>query len=312
MSNSGTNEAERGLNVPKSDDELADQILAAVSEGDTEEMERLFSVTIEPDAASEEEEDSAEDSASDTEEEEEQKEPDDSVATSEQEDASTTQEESPAEARLAKLEKELADAKAVAGRTSALQSRLAQLERQLQQQQAKKEPEVDPEEKELDDRIARLKEIDPDTAAILETFRKKQVKAPPQEDASNDAAVREEYYKVLEVHADADKIFNHPYWHMWKQQLSADQRAWAESSDSQKVIVAVGEFKKFLGGFGQAAAAPQVEEDVVDATKVAREKKLQRSADSPDAPVKKSPKFDEASFFAEAYEKLAKEAGINY
>ena len=60
----------------------------------------------------------------------------------------------------------------------------------------------------------------------------------------------------------------------------------------------------------QEQAAPV--EDVVDATKQARERKLQRSADSSDKPVKKQPKFDENQFFAESYEKIAKEAGITY
>ena len=314
MSNSGTNETERGLNVPKSDEELAEQILSAVSEGNTEEMGRLFSVSIPPDAASDEEEDSNKDSEAEQEDDEPNKEPDSPPAVADEASRVTTQEQSPAEERLAKLERELADAKAVAGRTSALQSRLAQLENQLKKAKAAEQPKVSAEDQELDDRIARLKEVDPDTASILESLRKQQPKAKPQEDTADDA-VREEYYKVLEVHNDADKIFNHPYWHMWKGQLTREQRDWAESADSQKVIVAVDEFKKFLSGFGQPAQTQQVavvEEDVVDAAKIARDKKLHRSADSADTPVKKGSKFDETSFFAEAYEKLAKEAGITY
>lgn len=322
MSKTGTNEAERGLNVPKSEEELADLVLTAVSEGNTEEMDRLFSVSVQPDEKAEDEEDSEQDSTETDGDEKESKESDSQTEEESNKgpDLTTQQTPSPAEERLAKLEQQLNDAKAAVGRTAALQSRLAQLERQLKAQQAKKPEEPSAEEKELDDRIARLKEIDPDTAAILETLKKQQARAKPQEASDNDdEALREEYYKVLEVHADADKIFNHPYWHQWKATLTPEQREWASSSDSQKVIVALNAYKEFINGFpGNNATAPTPPpvatevEDVVDATKLTRDKKLQRSADSSDKPVKKTQKLDEDALFAEAYEKIAKEAGITY
>lgn len=319
MSNTGTNEAERGLNVPKSEEELADLVLTAVSEGNTEEMERLFSVELSPDVADEEEEDSNEDPSADASDEE-----DSGKTDSQTEDGSTKDTDLPtqqtpaptAEERLAQLEKRLNDANAAVGRTAALQSRLARLERELKEAKANKPEEPSAEEKELDERIARLKEIDPDTAAILETLKKQNHsnKAKPQTETADDDAIREEYYKVLEVHSDADKIFNHPYWHQWKSQLTRDQREWAESADSQKVIAALGAFKEFMNGYPsqQQAPAAAVVEEVVDETKLKREKKLMRSADSSDIPVKASPKFDEAAFFEEAYAAAAKEAGISY
>lgn len=324
MSNKGTSETEQSLNVLKSEEELADAILDAVSDDNGEEMLRLFSAEVTPDALPDDDEDSNKDSEQ-LQEDTSDKEPDDQTATTSGEgDRTTAQTLTPAEERLAKLEQQLNDAKAAVGRTAALQSRLAQLENQLRKsQQQKKEPVVDPADKELDDRIARLKEIDPDTAAILEDIKKRQVKAVPEEtpdQEDNDAQLREEYYKVLEVHADAGEIFKHPYWHMWKQQLSPDQRSWAESSDSQKVAVALTEYKKFLQGAPGTAVQQQpvaqgvevVQEDVVDATKLAREKKLQRSADSSDTPVKKSPQFDAEALFQEAYAQAAKDAGITY
>lgn len=325
MSNTGTNEAEYGLNGPKSEDELAELVLSAVSDGDAEELDRLFSVELSPDAAPVEEEDSNKDSDSNDGEEHDEATSDDPAA-ADQDDSSTSrttaQEPTPAEQRLAKLEKELADAKAVAGRTAALQSRLAQLENQLKKQAANKQPDIDPEEKELDERIARLKEIDPDTAAIVEALRKRgQTTAAQSQDTSYDEeVVRQEYYKVLEVHHDADKIFNHPYWHQWKSLLTPDQRAWAESSESGKVIEALNEFKKFMQSGPATRQTPAqtvvpevpVVEDVVDATKLAREKKLQSSATTSDAPVRKNAKLDEDALFLEAYEQAAKEANITY
>ena len=313
MSNTGTNETEQSLNAPKSEEELADQILTAVSEGNEDEMERLFSVDVTPDAAEEEDEDSVKDSPSNDEEEEDSNSSEEDAAN---DGGTTTQEMSPAEERLAKLEQQLADARAAVGRTASLQSRLAQLERQLKQKETStKKAQEDDADAKLTERINKLKEIDPDTAEILEALRAKQTKqtVQPPEPTELPDDLHEEYYKVLAVHSDADKIFQHPYWHMWKQQLTPDQRAWAESSRSDQVIVAVDEFKKFLQGFGQAPTNTQAaQEDVVDATKEARNKKLQRSADSSDKPVKKAPKFDEAQFFAEAYEKIAKESGITY
>lgn len=326
MNNNGTSEAEQSLNVPKSEEELADAILTAVSEGNAEEMDRLFALEIQPDADQDEEEDSNEDS-SDEPEEQSDKEPDGQPATSDDEEESrTTAQTAPtAEERIAKLEQELANAKALAGRTPALQSRLAQLENQLKKQQAankQKEPEVSPEEQELADRIARLKEIDPDTAAILEALQKRAAKDVPkqtaQEEVTDNEHLQQEYYKLLEVHHDAGEILQHPYWYQWKRTLRPEQREWAESTDHQKVAVALSEFKKFMAAAPGVAQPTQVQaqpaqvEDVVDATKLAREKKLQRSADTSDKPVKKTATFDKDAFFAEAYEQAAKEAGIKY
>lgn len=323
MSNTGTSEAEQSLNTPKSDEELADAILTAVSEGNDEEMSRLLTVEITPDVEQEEEEDSEQDSEDESAEESD-KEPDDQhTASSEEESRTTAQTQPTAEDRIAKLEQELANAKALAGRTPALQSRLAQLENQLKKQLAankQKEPEVSPEDKELADRIARLKEIDPDTAAILEALQKRAAapvspKTAQVDDGPDNEALQQEYYKLLEVHHDAGEIFNHPYWHQWKGMLKPEQREWAESTDHQKVAVALTEFKKFMAagpGAAPVVQQPVQREDVVDATKVAREKKLQRSADTPDKPVKKRAVFDKDAEFMEAWEKAAKEAGVSY
>lgn len=316
MTTKGTNEAERGLNVPKSEEELAEQILAAVSDGNNEDMDRLFSVELQPDAASEEEEDSND--SPDTDEEEEAVEESDGQADEEDSDAgTTTQELTPAEERLAQLEQKLAAANAAVGRMASMQSRLAQLERELKKQpkpKSKEEKEAEEAEAALDERINKLAEIDPDTADILKALRQK---APKKEAAQEpvddgiDPVVQEEYFKVLQTHTDADAIFKHPYWHMWKEKLSPEQRAWAESSRSDQVIVAINHFKEFVQGFGKTAEAPAAV-DVVDTTKLNRERKLLRSADSSDKPVKKSPKFDEDSFFQESYAQIAKEAGISY
>lgn len=327
MSNTGTNEAEQSLNIPKSEEDLADQILTAVSEGNSDEMDRLFSVELEPDAEPDESEDSDEDSS----EEEEQNTPDEesedqtaATESKEDEEASiTTQQSDPAAEKLAQLEQELHNAKAAVGRMAVMQSRVAQLERQLKQHNAKPDKakqEADDAEKRLRDRIAKLKEIDPDTAEILETMLEQRPKQQPAQEqapeASNDD-VGEEYYKLLHHHPDADAIFKHPSWHAWKNTLTPDQLAWASSSKADHVAVALNAYKQYMQGFmkpreqGVTQEAAPVE-DVVDATKQARERKLQRSADSSDTPVKKQPKFDESRFFDEAYEKIAKEAGIVY
>lgn len=325
MNDTGTNEAEQSLNIPKSEEELADQILTAVSEGNSEEMDRLFTVDLTPDAEPDETEDSDEDSSDETEQNSTDEESDGQTAATdsdEDEEASTTTQQSdPATDKLAQLEQELHNAKAAVGRMAAMQSRLAQLERQLKQTNAKPDKakqEAEDSEKRLRDRIAKLKEIDPDTAEILETMIEQRPKTQPTQEQTADAGnddVGEEYYKLLHHHPDADTIFKHPSWHAWKNSLTPDQLAWASSSKADHVAVALNAYKQYMQGFKmptqQATQAPPVE-DVVDATKQARERKLKRSADSSDTPVKKQPKFDESRFFNEAYEKIAKEAGIVY
>lgn len=325
MDNTGTNEAERGLNIPKSEEELADQILTAVSEGNSEEMDRLFSVELSPDAGPEDSEDSVEDSEEEEGKDSAVEESDDQTAATdseEEEEASTTAHEPDAATdRLAQLEKELHNAKAAVGRMAVMQSRLAQLERQLKQansRPSKKEEEADKTEQRLRERIAKLKEIDPDTAEILETLVEQRQKDVPERaapEASHDG-VNEEFYKLLEVHPDAEAIFQHPSWHAWKNTLTPNQLSWASSDKAAHVAEALNAYKAYMQGFTKAAPAVVQEEapvtDAVDATKQARERKLLRSAESSDTPVKKQPKFDESRFFDEAYEKIAKEAGITY
>lgn len=328
MSKSGTNEAEQSLNTPKSEEELADQILTAVSEGDAEEMDRLFSVELEPDAEPEEEDDSDEDSTEDEGQDTSDEDSEDGEAAEASEEGeegrATTQEDNPAADRIAQLEQQLHDARAAVGRIPSLQSRLAQLERQLKQQNArpeKAEKEADDAEKRLKDRIAKLKEIDPDTAEILETMLEQRPKAPaakeqPQETGADDE-IQEQFYKLLEYHPDAETIFKHPSWYAWKNTLTPEQSAWANSTKAEHVATALNAYKQYMQQFGKPPQkeAPEEKpsmEDVVDATKQTRERKLQRSADSSDKPVKKQPKFDENQFFNEAYDKIAKEAGIVY
>lgn len=324
----GTNEAERGLNTPKSEEELAEQILAAVSENDGEEMERLFSVDISPDAEPEESEDSEEDSPEEDGKNDSDEGPDDQTAaddSEEEEDASTaTHEPDPAAERIAQLESKLHNAEAAVGRMASMQSRLAQLERQLKQQaensvKQKEKEAADSAEGKLRERIAKLKEIDPDTAEILETMLEQRPKDKAPQEQTQEAdheGTSEEYYKLLNYHPDAETIFKHPSWHAWKNTLTAEQRAWASSNRADQVAAALNAYKQYMQGFGKQPPVEREQvapaDDVVDATKQARERKLQRSADSSDKPVKKQPKFDESRFFEEAYEKIAKEAGIVY
>lgn len=327
MSNTGTNETERGLNVPESEEDLADKILTAVSEGDEDEMKRLFD---QPDAEPEDSEDSEEDSPEEEGKNDSDEEPEDQTAaddSDEEEEASTTTHEpDPAAERIAQLEQKLHNAEAAVGRMASMQSRLAQLERQLKQQaeasvKQKQKEEADSAEKRLRDRIAKLKEIDPDTAEILETMLEhRQSKEQPKQAHAPEAShedLSEEFYKLLQKHPDAEAIFQHPSWHAWKNTLTPEQLAWASSSKADHVAVALQAYKDYMQGFvkaqqpvTQGGSSPV--EDVVDATKQARERKLRRSADSSDKPVKKQPKFDEERFFQEAYEKIAKEAGIVY
>lgn len=330
MSNKGTNEAEQSLNAPSTEEEFADAVLAAVSEGNDDELERLFTDKPSPDATSDDQDNgSDEDPESDEDAEEAEAEQNADDAGAEEQDSEPSpskQEPSPAELRLAQLEKELNDIKATAGRVGFVQSRLAQLEAQLKrrEEQAKAASKSDAESK-LRERIAKLKEIDPETAEILELLaeqdkaKAEQANARESEevDPAEVAYVRAEAEKVMAVHADALSIFKHPAWHLWKDTLTPEQRAWAESPHSYQVIEALNAFKAFrdaslkpVAQEAPAGSSAVQDESGVDPTQAARKSKLQKSAVGGDAPLKASPAFDADAFFHESLEKIAKEAGI--
>lgn len=334
MNNSGTFEGNDGLSVTMSEEDQFDALVNAVSSGDSATVDAIFSTLPAPDPdADDGEEDTAGQPNTSTDATN-QTDTTDTHSTDDAEPASnrdTTQESqdtSPA-SELAALKAELQAAKSALGRVPAMQSQLNQLQRELKVKaavEAIKPPTPaaeDPDVVKLKERIAALKEIDEDTAGILEALLARQA-APAQtqeapqdinaiiRQATEEALLEQEYNKVVEAHADAPQIFTSIHWELWKNTLTQEQRDWAESTDSSKVVHAVSAFKNFVNNFGQAPApAATNTEEEVDVTRAARQRKLTNSATTQsNAVVKSATVQDEEAMFNEFYAQALKEQGL--
>ena len=350
MTDSGTIQETTTLSTPKTGQEYEDMLNKAVSEGNTEEVDRLMTLewTPDPDASTEEE---VVTTTGD--------EPvvDDKDKTPVVEDVpvppvSQTTEVAPvatdsvpvqnqkvetAEEKLVILEAELQRLRSDAGRVGYLQSRLAQLEKASKIKEAVKPKAAVEEESEVTKKIKQgiknLKEVDSDTAELLEAIRQEALAAAEQRVQSATESLAEtitqqdenarlsiEFDKVVQAHSDFDVIRRHVYWERWKDSLSPQARAWAESDRAEQVIEAVNAFKAQMAAYQQPAVAAPVQqapvtqtppvETVDDATKKAREQRLAATTSSKDTTIKDSKQFDPEAMFSEMYAKIQKDNGI--
>lgn len=355
MTDSGTIQENATLSTPKTGEEYQDMLNKAVSEGNSEEVNRLMTLewtpadpdaeavsteevvaaTPEEEAAKKLEEEKAKEAVTET----------PASQTTEVAPAATTsvpvQEtkvETPEE-KLVKLEAELQRLRSDAGRVASLQSRLAQLEKAAKIKEAVKTPvktEKSDLEKKIEERIKNLKEVDSDTAELLEAMRE-EARASAEErvrsatdsltetitQQDEEARLRSELDKVLQVHPEFDDIRRHVYWARWKDSLPPEARAWAESDRADHVIEAVRAFKAQMAAYQQPAAVaatpaavaavetqtPPVE-TVDDATKKAREQRLAASTTGKDTAIKDSKVLDPQAMFSEYYAKIQKDNGI--
>lgn len=352
MTDSGTIQNNDTLSTPKTGEEYQDMLNKAVSEGNTEEVNRLMTLewTPDPDATQAEDTSTAtgeEPVVADTDKklvEEAVKEIPGSQTTevapvaTESVPVQEQKVETPEE-KLVKLETELQRLRSDAGRVGHLQSRLAQLEKAAKLKEATKTKPVVEEETELEkkikERIKNLKEVDSDTAELLEAIREEarsraeqRVQAATESltetitQQDENARLLTEFNKVLEVHPEFDNIRRHVYWERWKDSLAPEARAWAESDRADHVIEAVRAFKQQMAAYQQPTAVqaqpvaaavvetqtPPVEVD--DATKKAREQRLAASTTVKDSTIKDSNVFDKDAMFSEMYAKIQKDNGI--
>lgn len=359
MTDSGTIQEKDTLSTPKTGEEYSDMLNKAVSEGNTEEVNRLMTLEWTPDPDAEAKVTEVIEAAAPTEEEKE------AAKKAEEDKAKEAVKETPGsqptevapvatesvpvqvqkvetpEEKLVKLEAELQRLRSDAGRVGHLQSRLAQLEKATKLKEsvkaAVKAPEVETElDKKIKERIKNLREVDPDTAELLEAMREEaRVRAEERVTAATEsltdtitqqdeeARLRAELDKVLQVHPEFDSIRRHVYWHRWKDSLPPEARAWAESDRADQVIEAVRAFKEQMAAYQQPAPVQQpsvqqqpVEtqtppvETVDDATKKAREQRLAATTSSKDTPIKDGNVFDREAMFSEMYAKIQKDNGI--
>lgn len=337
MNTPGTFEDNDGLSVTKSEEDMFDELVAAVSAGDSKAVQGVFDSAGDtssdnvPDANDDEDDAQGTGSSNDDDTNEAGSKDDDS--TDDADDASTrdTKQDAPSTSvtpeELAALRQELQQLRSSAGRVPALQSQLNQLLREERikktAEAAKPVPKVeDPETAELREQIKELEGVDPTTAAILQKLldkaspKQEAQQAPDIEElirkASDDARIEVEFERVVQVHPDAPDIFVHPSWQQWKSKLTPEQRAWAESDKAEQVSEALNAFKNYVNGV-QPAAAVQEQQTIpaVDVTQEARQRKLKGSAsNTPNQAIKGSSRPDDETMFNEFYAQALKDMGL--
>lgn len=338
MSTPETNAGEQGLNDPKNNEELFAEISKAVSEGNTDEVNRLFEVgeTLSSSDTTPDAEDGGEEAADNT--------AADTAPTPEATESSKTSAtpEAAPNAASAKATDEpdiraLLDKihrlESAAGRVDHLQARLTQLERErkiAEKQQAAKPAETPtPAPRKSDERIQKLKDIDPDMAETLETLREEMLKeaeakfAPQRvepEVVDEDLEIQQELARLRRVHQDTDQILYgqaRPLWDQWKATLTPEQRAWAESDRAEEVSTALFAFKQAMAAKAAesqatATTTPEKAEPAADDDKSAqaRERKLRGSTITTNPAIKSKGVNDVDKLFSEMYSEIQKRDGL--
>lgn len=343
---------EATLSTPKNDQELFDAMNKAVSEGDSKEVDRLMTLEIPvetspdaepaPDAVNQPAPEAGakvDEVPADAKKDDEQADQDptkvaaapaaDPVKTPEA-PVLTADQITALQARLHRLESDQ-------GRVNHLQSELARMRKELKKSQKATPaaaPQVSEEQRKFQERIAALRQIDPDTAETLELLNKQVLasqQAAPTKDEPDEDDEEEQFQQELQknvqivesVHPDALAIFRHNLWQEWKARIPPEQLAWATSSEPGKVIVALTAFKNDVAKKQQEqqttaqtqqaqpaqAAAPVDEAVKTEAAKVQaeRDRKLQETGSTRNTPIKGQSVVDKDAMFSEMFEKIQKE-----
>ena len=337
MNEPGTFEDNDGLSVTKSEEDMFDELVAAVSSGDSKAVQGVFDSAGDttsgnvPDANDGVDDDQGTDSSTADDTNEAGSKDDDSTDDADNASTRDTKQDAPSTSvtpeELAALRQELQQLRSSAGRVPALQSQLNQL---LREERIKKTAEAarpvpkveDPETAELREQIKELEGVDPTTAAILQKLldkaspKQEAQQAPDLEEvirkASEDARIEVEFERVVQVHPDAPDIFVHPSWQQWKGRLTPEQRAWAESDKAEQVTEALAAYKNYVNGVQPPAPAPITPPTpVVDVTQEARQRKLKGSADNvTNQAIKGATRPDDETMFNEYYEQALQSMGL--
>ena len=252
--------------------------------------------------------------------------------------ASTEKEpEKEPEDELTVLRKQVHQYKSDAGRVPFLQRRLSELERELRATKARgstptqkadtttkpaiTDVELDPDvQKDIDE----LREIDPVLARTMERIAKTAVATAnakvehavstfteSEQEAEDFRFFTEQKQKLLETIPQAEQIFATPEWAKWKETLTPNRRALAESGYADEVIQAIYAFAADMRAFEQPAAPAkqvQAQPTAPEKTEVteARARKVATSAEVVNPSAKNVEPFDAEQAFRETYTKLAK------
>lgn len=282
------------VKTPTTHDELGDQLNAAMSAGNMEEVDRLMAVEIPDEPVKEEdpEEDTTTEEVEETVDEDETS--DDEVVETKDEAATDSAASKPADEKveptdeLTALKNELHRLKSDAGRVPHMQRRQQELERELRDLKLSRKVEestakistlkTDGEIPEaIKQRIEKLKEIDPDLAETLEVIAKTNVAAATSakdvaadivkeftthvDQKDDEAFLNAQYSLLIEKVPFAEQVFQAPEWKTWKAKLSPGKRAMAESAYAEDVEQAIGAFindmRAAQGGVTKQHAADQ-------------------------------------------------------
>ncbi len=319
---------------PNNQEQFFDAMNKAVSEGNQEEIDKLMAAdsqtdsTTSPDATQDEKvDDKPADTAGDTDTSSTEVDDKDEVVTSPPEaaadKAAAIVPAQPTELEL--LRQQIHSLKSEVGRVNHVQSRLNQLEKENAKlsKQVNKPAEPVVVDRKIEERLNKLKEIDPDLATMLADMydEQKDIKgkitpqaqaAPSDTQDDDDAVLYSELARVQTVHPEATEIFAHPAWQQWKNSLAPEQRAWAESDKAEQVVVAVSEFKKAFAAAQSAPPTPPPATAPVDTSiKDARDRKLQESTGKGrSTAIKDQGTADIDKMFSETYAQIQKQDHI--
>lgn len=216
--------------------------------------------------------------------------------------------------QVKKLKDELAQRdhkiKSELGRVPALQRQVEELKRSLSVPRATPAPKPEAAadktsaaKSKFDEKLARVKEIDPDLADLLVSL-KEDVEGPLRKEFSDgltkaqaesqrkeeEAIFDREYTKLVSLVPQAPQVFKHPLYKQWKSSQSEYVQQLAGSLYADDVVIALEQFAKYtqqyhpeLAGTSAPAATTEGTAPVADAsaTKVAQDRARKLSAGAP-------------------------------
>lgn len=309
MSTNGTPAPEQTLNEQTDTDDLISKLTNAISSGDQDEINKLMSAEAAPpaEAVLPVEVDTPA--------------PDVEVAPEVVSPVEAVPQNQPDE--MLRLKAELHAMKSRVGRVDSVQAQLAELKKLVEQQAAVIAAQPKPPSK-VEERLAALKDIDPDMAETLALLREEQTKftaTPAQIEAPEpvvDFDVDAELSRVRRVHPDVDDVLvggkDRAEWELWKSLIPPQARALAESPYAEEYSMAIAAFKADLpqvrnikNGTPTAVVPPTPEAPAADtaAVQADRERKLQGAPATRTTPIKNTeqrtfnPEEEVARMFAE-------------
>lgn len=236
-----------------------------------------------------------------------------------------------AQEELARLRQVDLKYRSESGRVPYLQRKLAELEKKLQTDQppsaaASSGQVID--DKELQEALAQIEEVDPVTAKAFKLLHQKtegSVKKTQSifEQRDEEALLQREYQKLVQVAPQAPQVFQLPEWQMWKEEQTPGVREAASSAYADDVLFAMEKFARDMRAKYPELAEPAAKEPVKEEVEtpaapaidpkqaaVVEQRTRRLAATNPSsaapAPQKKEEPSDPEALFAELYKQVQK------